>query len=90
MKKQTKNALKVKITSVDENNFGESKEIEIFGGKGITDNFERVRVAGLDFSLKYGSLVSKLPFSIQLNDFIAEKYPGTEKVTVVLKVKLQS
>ena len=73
------NSLKVKITSKGENNFGESKEVEIFGGKGVTDNFERVRVAGLDFSLKYGSLVSKLPFSIQLNDFIADKYPGTEK-----------
>ena len=73
------NSLKVKITSIGENKFGESKEVEIFGGKGVTDNYERVRVAGLDFSLKYGSLVSKLPFSIQLNDFIADKYPGTEK-----------
>jgi hypothetical protein len=28
-----------------------------------------------------------LPFKIKLNDFIAEKYPGTEKVTLRLKVK---
>ena len=82
------NSLRVKITSKDKNNFGESKEIEIFGGKGVTDNFERVRVAGLDFSLKYGSLVSKLPFSIQLNDFIADKYPGTEKSYSSFKSKV--
>ena len=69
------NALILKVSSGDE-----SKVIELFGGKGITDNFERIRVSGLDFSLKYGSIVSKLPFSIQLNDFIAEKYPGTEKL----------
>ena len=54
----------------------------------MTDNFERVRVAGLDFSLKYGSLVSKLPFSIQLNDFIADKYPGTEKSYSSFKSKV--
>ncbi len=84
----TQNSLKVKITSKDKNNLGESKEIEIFGGKGVTDNFERVRVAGLDFSLKYGSLVSKLPFSLQLNDFIADKYPGTEKSYSSFKSKV--
>ena len=29
--------------------------------------------------MKYGSLEYELPFKIKLNDFIAEKYPGTEK-----------
>jgi len=77
------NALILKVSSGDE-----SKVIELFGGKGITDNFERIRVSGLDFSLKYGSIVSKLPFSIQLNDFIAEKYPGTEKSYSSFKSKV--
>ena len=77
------NALIVNVSSGDE-----SKVIELFGGKGITDNYERIRVAGLDFSLKYGSIVSKLPFSIQLNDFIAEKYPGTEKSYSSFKSKV--
>ena len=44
---------------------------------------ETVNIAGLDFSLKYGSLLSELPFYIKLNDFIAEKYPGTEKLIVL-------
>ena len=82
------NALKLKITSTDEFNIKETKIVELFGGKGITDNYERIRVAGLDFSLKYGSIVSKLPFSIQLNDFIAEKYPGTEKSYSSFKSKV--
>ena len=45
----------------------------------MTDNYERFSLGELDFSVKYGSLISELPFSIRLNDFIAEKYPGTEK-----------
>ena len=77
------NALKLRVSSNEE-----TKVIELFGGKGITDNYERIRVAGLDFSIKYGSIVSKLPFSIQLNDFIAEKYPGTEKSYSSFKSKV--
>ena len=56
-----------------------SKEINLLGGRGVTDNYERFSLGELDFSVKYGSLVSELPFMIRLNDFIAEKYPGTEK-----------
>ena len=82
------NALKLRISSKNESNSEETKIVELFGGKGITDNYERIRVAGLDFSLKYGSTVSKLPFSIQLNDFIAEKYPGTEKSYSSFKSKV--
>ena len=82
------NALKLRISSKDAYDISETKVIELFGGKGITDNYERIRVAGLDFSLKYGSVVSKLPFSIQLNDFIAEKYPGTEKSYSSFKSKV--
>ena len=68
------NMLKLKISSN-----GIEEIIELAGGKGIADQYETVNIAGLDFSLKYGSLLSELPFYIKLNDFIAEKYPGTEK-----------
>jgi len=82
------NSLKLRITTTDLNNLKEYRDIELFGGKGITDNYERVRVAGLDFSLKYGSIISRLPFSIKLNDFIAERYPGTEKSYSSFKSKV--
>ena len=68
------NMLKLKISSN-----GIEEIVELAGGKGIADQYETVNIAGLDFSLKYGSLLSELPFYIKLNDFIAEKYPGTEK-----------
>ena len=33
----------------------------------------------MDYTFFYGSKAYVLPFKIKLNDFIAQKYPGTEK-----------
>ncbi len=71
--KVTQDALVVSISAN-----GESKEVKLLGGKGTTNFSDKINVGGLDFSLSYGSKIYELPFSIQLNDFIAEKYPGTE------------
>ena len=57
----------------------ESKILGLLGAKGIANDPKKISLAGLDFQLTYGSLENKLPFEIKLNDFIAEKYPGTEK-----------
>lgn len=64
----------VKISSENE-----SKILGLLGAKGIANDPKKISLAGLDFQLTYGSLENKLPFEIKLNDFIAEKYPGTEK-----------
>ncbi|HET8735291.1 MAG TPA: cytochrome c biogenesis protein CcsA [Pricia sp.] len=58
---------------------GETVKKKLLGGKGTSDFTEAFEVGGLDFSLSYGSKIHELPFSIKLNDFIAEKYPGTEQ-----------
>ena len=58
---------------------GETKAVNLLGGKGSYNGFEDIQVGGLDISFQYGSKVEELPFQIKLNDFIAEKYPGTEK-----------
>lgn len=57
---------------------GETKKINLLGGKGTNNGWERVSVGGLDFDFQYGSKVLELPFSVKLNDFNAERYPGTE------------
>ena len=57
---------------------GETVQKRILGGKGISNFTDKFKVGGLDFTMAYGSKVYELPFSIKLNDFIAEKYPGTE------------
>ncbi|MDP5081376.1 MAG: cytochrome c biogenesis protein ResB, partial [Winogradskyella sp.] len=58
---------------------GETKNVNLLGGLGTYNNFEEIEVGGLEIALRYGSRLEQLPFSIKLNDFIAEKYPGTEK-----------
>lgn len=58
---------------------GETKSVGLLGGKGTSSNFKQIKVGGLDFALRYGSKVLELPFSIKLNDFEAERYPGTER-----------
>jgi len=68
------NALRLEVFSQ-----GESEVVTLLGGKGITNDPKKVSLAGLDFYLQFGSLAVELPFAIKLNDFIAEKYPGTEK-----------
>ncbi|MEM9680052.1 MAG: cytochrome c biogenesis protein CcsA [Bacteroidota bacterium] len=70
---------------------GQTKSVNLLGGQGSFNGFEDINVGGLDISLQYGSKILELPFQIKLNDFIAERYPGTEnsyssyesKVTVV-------
>ncbi|NNK71275.1 MAG: cytochrome C biogenesis protein, partial [Flavobacteriaceae bacterium] len=57
---------------------GESAQVGVLGGQGTNNAFRQVSVGGLDFSFKYGPKVLELPFSIKLNDFIAERYPGTQ------------
>ncbi len=58
---------------------GETKSVNLLGGLGTYNNFEEIEVGGLEIALRYGSRLEQLPFAIKLNDFIAEKYPGTEK-----------
>lgn len=58
---------------------GETKRVGVLGGRGIQNAFKQVQVGGLDFALKYGSKEIELPFQVKLNDFEAERYPGTER-----------
>ena len=57
----------------------ESTLVRVIGGKGTNNAFKTFTVGNQDFTIRYGSKVYDLPFSVKLNDFIAEKYPGTEK-----------
>jgi len=67
------NALSLEVSSQ-----GAQEMITLLGGKGVTNDPKQVRVGNLDFYLQFGSLPIELPFALRLNDFIAEKYPGTE------------
>lgn len=56
---------------------GVEKDITIMGGAGRTPNFVRFEQNGLLFNIAYGAKPIFLPFSIYLNDFILDRYPGS-------------
>ncbi|MEZ8003367.1 MAG: cytochrome c biogenesis protein ResB, partial [Patiriisocius sp.] len=67
---------------------GQTKTLELLGGRGSTPSPVKVAINGLEVYATYGSKTIELPFSITLNDFIAEKYPGTEKSYKSFKSKV--
>jgi cytochrome c-type biogenesis protein CcsB len=58
---------------------GKEEEVTLVGSKGKQGEPKVIKIGQLEFTLSYGSKVYTLPFSLKLNDFIAKKYPGTEK-----------
>lgn len=72
--KRAEDILKLKISSG-----GEEKIVTLKGSKGKQGEPVSVKVGKLEYTLFFGSKVYELPFKIKLNDFIALKYPGTEK-----------
>ena len=67
-------ALEIKIQAE-----GQEKEVTLLGSKGKTGEPQTVKIGNKDYSFFFGSKTYELPFTIKLNDFIATKYPGTEK-----------
>ena len=72
--KTHEDALTVKITAE-----GEEKTVTVVGSKGKIGEPKTVRIGKIDYTFFYGSKAYILPFKVKLNDFIAQKYPGTEK-----------
>jgi cytochrome c-type biogenesis protein CcsB len=58
---------------------GKTEQIAVLGGKGVVNPPTKIKLGDFDFWVQYGSKEVELPFALRLNDFIAEKYPGTEK-----------
>jgi cytochrome c-type biogenesis protein CcsB len=73
-KKNSSDALVITIDSE-----GKSKDIVLKGSKGTAGEPQVVKLGKLEYTLFFGSKVYTLPFNITLNDFVAKKYPGTEK-----------
>ncbi|HMK06973.1 MAG TPA: cytochrome c biogenesis protein CcsA, partial [Flavobacterium sp.] len=81
--KNADNALIVTVKSQ-----GQQKEVQLIGSKGKEGEIKTIKIGKLDFSLSFGSKVYELPFKVQLNDFIATKYPGTEKSYAAFESKV--
>ncbi len=72
--KESQDMLAVRVSTK-----GASKIVKLLGGKGMINDMKTISLGGLDFHISFGAIRKQLPFSIKLDDFIADKYPGTEK-----------
>ena len=77
------NALVLEVVSANQR-----KEVTVMGKRGVQHPPTTITLNGLQFHLSYGAREEKLPFSLTLNDFIAEKYPGTENSYASFKSKV--
>lgn len=75
------------IIDVTANN--KTETITLFGSKGKQSEPKSFKLGNLDFTFFYGSKIHQLPFQVKLNDFIADKYPGSDKSFSAFKSKLE-
>ncbi|WP_459743343.1 cytochrome c biogenesis protein [Polaribacter sp. OB-PA-B3] len=68
--------LDVIVLDIKSNN--QTERVEIKGGKFNSEGTKEVKVGDLNFRLLYGSKILETPFSLKLNDFQLDKYPGSE------------
>ena len=57
---------------------GQSQIVQVNGRKGEAGKAQVVSFGNTQIEISYGAKPEKLPFSLKCNDFILEKYPGTE------------
>lgn len=55
----------------------EKDTMTIIGGRGLTTYSKDVQINGMNVSVGFGSKILRTPFSIRLDDFILDRYPGS-------------
>jgi hypothetical protein len=56
---------------------GKNHEVEIFGGSGFVAQMNEFKFDDLTLNIAYGNKPIEVPFSIYLEDFVLERYPGS-------------
>jgi len=56
----------------------ETKHLKLKGGKYAIQQPAQISIGNLNFRISYGAKQLKLPFSIKLNDFQLDNYPGSQ------------
>ena len=59
----------------------QEKKFYVYGNKGVEGRPQVISVGNTSFSVSYGAKEVLLPFSIKLNKFIMERYPGTNSAS---------
>jgi cytochrome c-type biogenesis protein CcsB len=56
---------------------GESKSVDLYGVQGRIGESKGIELGGERLELSYGAKVLELPFAIKLEDFVMDRYPGS-------------
>ena len=56
---------------------GKKHEVQVMGGNGYMPNYQDVDLDGYSIKMTYGAKEIELPFSIYLDRFILDRYPGS-------------
>ena len=60
---------------------GKTKQTYVYGQRGLSGRPQILNFEELNLSISYGAKEITLPFSIKLNKFILDKYPGTNSAS---------
>ena len=69
---------KFDVVVFDVTSQGKTERVSLTGGQFNSDGQQQFSIENLNFRVWYGAKKMKTPFSIKLNDFQLEKYPGSE------------
>ncbi|NLR91991.1 cytochrome c biogenesis protein [Flammeovirga agarivorans] len=75
-KKMKQQAADLLFVDVEVN--GEKKEVTLASLSGVVTPFKEVNLGGYKIDVSFGPVITELPFSLFLNHFEMEKYPGSE------------
>ncbi|WGF91374.1 cytochrome c biogenesis protein [Aequorivita marisscotiae] len=82
----------LEVIQVELKSGNEIDTLLIKGGKGVTELNKTLKINGLDVSLGFGSKILKTEFELRCDDFLLERYPGSNnpssyesKITVIDK-----
>jgi cytochrome c-type biogenesis protein CcsB len=56
---------------------GKNYDATLFGNTASTGRKEKLTMENLSVELAYGAIIEQVPFSLKLNDFILDRYPGS-------------
>ena len=56
----------------------DKQELVLWGKVGFEGAPERITQDGIQFSINYGSVYKELPIKLKLNDFVVDRYPGSQ------------
>jgi len=74
---QQKNSGRMNVLMVKVQSGNETKQIALQGGDNFIGENNRFQINGINLVMSYGAKTIRLPFSLKLDDFQLDRYPGS-------------